>query len=100
MKDTKRFAGLIVRPLAAFATLMVLMSSSEAGSLDRTVLPIAEPQRPTYTELDVRKVTPPPHFEVKAPDGAPNILVVLVDDLGFAGTSAFGGPVGTPTFDR
>lgn len=100
MKDTKRFAGLIVRPFAAFATMMVLMSSSEAGSLDRAVLPIAEPQRPTYTELDVRKVTPPPHFEVKAPDGAPNILVVLVDDLGFAGTSAFGGPVGTPTFDR
>jgi len=28
------------------------------------------------------------------------VLLVLVDDLGFAGTSAFGGPVGTPTFDR
>ena len=28
------------------------------------------------------------------------MLLVLVDDLGFAGTSAFGGPVPTPTFDR
>jgi len=71
-----------------------------AGEVDRTVLPIAEPKRPDYTELDVRNATPPPRFEVKAPDGAPNVLVVLVDDLGFAGTSTFGGPVKTPTFDR
>jgi arylsulfatase len=64
------------------------------------VLPIPEPARPVYTELDVRNATPPPRFEVKAPTGAPNVLIVLVDDLGFAGTSAFGGPVSTPTFDR
>ena len=68
--------------------------------LDRTVLPIKEPKPPVYTELDVRNATPPPRFEVKAPAGAPNVLLVLVDDLGFAGTSTFGGPVGTPTFDR
>jgi hypothetical protein len=68
--------------------------------LDRTVLPIAEPARQPSTELDVRKATPPPRFEVKAPQGAPNVLLVLVDDLGFAGTSTFGGPVTTPTFDR
>jgi arylsulfatase len=37
---------------------------------------------------------------VPAPHGAPNVLVVLIDDLGFAGTSTFGGPVATPTFDR
>jgi arylsulfatase len=45
-------------------------------------------------------VKAPPRFEVKAPQGAPNVLLVLIDDLGFAGTSAFGGPVPTPTFDR
>jgi len=70
------------------------------GQPDRTILPIKEPTPPTYTELDVRKATPPPRFEVKAPDGAPNVVIVLVDDLGFAGTSKFGGPVNTPTFDR
>ena len=70
------------------------------GELDRTILPIKEPAPPLYTELDVRNATPPPRFEVKAPEGAPNVLIVLVDDLGFAGTSLFGGPVGTPTFDR
>jgi len=68
--------------------------------MDRTVLPIAEPNPQEYTELDVRSATPPPHFAVKAPKGAPNVSIVLVDDLGFAGTSAFGGPVGTTTFDR
>ncbi|MCL7963930.1 MAG: arylsulfatase [marine benthic group bacterium] len=78
--------------------------SSEADAqqfpTDRTVLPIPEPEPPSYTELDVRDATPPPPFEVKAPEAAPNVLVVLVDDLGFAGTSKFGGPVPTPTFDR
>jgi len=70
------------------------------GELDRTVLPIPEPDPPLYTELDVRDATPPPRFEVKAPEGAPNVVLVLIDDLGFAGTSAFGGPVTTPNFDQ
>jgi arylsulfatase len=64
--------------------------------LDRTVLPIKEPARETTKTLDVRKATPPSRFEVKAPEGAPNVLLVLIDDLGFAGTSAFGGPVSNP----
>ena len=43
---------------------------ASAQALDRSVLPIAEPKRPTYTEVDARKVQAPPHFEVKAPAGA------------------------------
>ena len=61
--------------------------------LDRTALPIPEPKQPMSTELDVRNATAPPRFDVKAPEGAPNVLVVLIDDLGFAGTSAYGGPI-------
>jgi arylsulfatase A-like enzyme len=38
--------------------------------------------------------------EVKAPDGAPNILLILTDDVGFGASSTFGGPVPTPTMDR
>jgi arylsulfatase len=75
-------------------------NASPGGALDRTVLPLPEPERPVYTELDVRDATPPPRFDVAAPEAAPNVLVVLVDDLGFAGTSTFGGPVKTPIFDR
>ena len=37
---------------------------------------------------------------LRPPDGAPNVLVVLLDDAGFGSTSAFGGPCHTPTFDR
>jgi arylsulfatase len=69
-------------------------------ALDRTVLPIAEPNRPVYTELDARNVKPPPRFEVKAPAGAPNVVIVLIDDLGFGATSTFGGPIDTPTLER
>jgi arylsulfatase len=82
----------------AVATIAGMAHAGE--TLDRTVLPIPEPDRPVYTELDVRNAEPPPRFVVEAPEGAPNVIVVLVDDLGFVGTSTFGGPVGTPTFDR
>ncbi|HKQ98305.1 MAG TPA: arylsulfatase [Candidatus Polarisedimenticolia bacterium] len=70
------------------------------GDLDRTVLPIPEPAPPTITEMDARKATAPPRFEVKPPKGAPNILVVLIDDIGFGHSSAFGGPISMPTAER
>jgi arylsulfatase A-like enzyme len=67
------------------------------AAIDRTVLPIPEPAPPTFTVLDVRNASAPPRFEVKAPDGAPNVLVILIDDMGFGMSSAFGGPVHMPT---
>jgi len=76
------------------------IEKKETGENDRTVLPLKEPTPPTYKELDVRNTEPPKRFEVKAPEDAPNVVIVLIDDLGFAGTSKFGGPVSTPTFDR
>lgn len=75
-------------------------TTTQKIELDRTSLPIKLPARQTSKELDVRNVTQPARVEVKAPEGAPNVILVLVDDLGFAGTSNFGGPVSTPTFDR
>jgi len=67
---------------------------------DRTVLPIPEPTYPHSTVFDVRNATPPPRFEVKAPAKAPNILIVLIDDMGFGQSSAFGGPIQMPTVER
>ena len=67
---------------------------------DRTVLPIPEPQYPHSTVFDVRNATPPPRFVVKAPANAPNVLIVLIDDMGFGQSSAFGGPIHMPTVDR
>lgn len=69
-------------------------------TFDRTVLPIAEPKPPTYTELDARNAKAPPRFEVKAPEGAPNVVIVLIDDVGFGGPSTFGGPIRTPNLDE
>ena len=67
---------------------------------ERTVLPIPEPRYPHSTVLDARNATPPPRFEVKAPANAPNVLIVLIDDMGFGQSSAFGGPINMPTVDR
>ena len=67
---------------------------------DRTALPIPEPQIPHSTVFDVRNATPPERFEVKAPAGAPNVLIVLIDDMGFGESSAFGGPIKMPTAER
>ena len=87
------------------AALAVLLPAASAQAqapqpkLDRTVLPMKEPKRPTYKELDARNAKPPPRFEVKAPKGAPNVVIVLIDDVGFGGPSTFGGPISTPTMD-
>ena len=74
--------------------------SLAAQQMDRIVLPIPEPKPPTITELDARDVKPPPRFEVKAPKGAPNVVVVLLDDIGFGQSSAFGGPCKMQTLDK
>jgi arylsulfatase len=70
------------------------------GALDRTVLPIKEPTYPPVTELDARNATPPARFEVTPPPKAPNVVVVLIDDIGFGHASAFGGPISMPTLER
>ncbi len=73
---------------------------SPQGGVDRTVLPIAEPASPTITDMDARNAKAPARFEVKAPEGAPNVVVVLIDDIGFGASSAFGGPVNMPTLEK
>jgi arylsulfatase A-like enzyme len=71
-----------------------------ADKLDRTVLPVPEPKLKPITELDARKAKAPPRFEIKAPRGAPNVVIVLIDDMGFGQPSTFGGPIAMPTLDR
>ncbi|MGR8935758.1 MAG: arylsulfatase [Gammaproteobacteria bacterium] len=70
------------------------------AKVDRTLLPIPEPKYPPIKELDVRKAKAPPRFEVKAPKGAPNVVVVLIDDMGFGQPSTFGGGIAMPTLDK
>ncbi len=91
-----------MRPAVAAVLCALCLTSSHAQTPrpDRTRLPIAEPDYPRSTVLDARDAKAPPRFEVKAPAGAPNVLIVLVDDMGFGMPSAFGGPVRMPAADR
>lgn len=102
MKTTvRKWTKLIVFvTMGLVAAVIGLAGTHEAADKpDRSVLPVQEPKRPVYKELDARKVKPPPRFEVNAPDGAPNVVIILIDDLGFGATSTFGGPIATPTLD-
>lgn len=98
--------GLLVLPFSLLNVSCKQQAKQEnqqvtvVAGIDRTSLPIREPLRQTSKELDARNVTPPPFFQVKAPEGAPNVLVVLIDDMGFGVTETFGGPVTTPTMDK
>ncbi|MBX3442405.1 MAG: arylsulfatase [Planctomyces sp.] len=67
---------------------------------DRRVLPIAAPTYPPITEIDARKAKAPPFFQVRPPQGAPNVVIVLIDDMGFGQPSPFGGPIHMPTAER
>jgi arylsulfatase A-like enzyme len=72
------------------------------SDINRTILPIPESVDRRATPVDMRDAdqayqVPP---EVRAPEGAPNVLLVLVDDVGFGATSSFGGPCHTPTTER
>jgi arylsulfatase A-like enzyme len=76
------------------------VAPASPGALDRTVLPIPEPHYPLATELDARNAKAPPRFDVKAPKGAPNVVIFLIDDIGFGHTSPFGGAIPMPTLER
>ena len=98
MKFTPSIVPAMFAALVAFS--LPTWSVAATQKLDRTVLPIPEPKYPPIRELDARKAKAPPRFEVKAPEGAPNVVIVLIDDMGFGAPGTFGGPVAMPTLDK
>ena len=70
------------------------------GNLDRTNLPIAEPKPEKVTKVLPADVPMPKQWEVTAPKDAPNVVIILLDDVGFASPSAFGGAVNMPTAEK
>ncbi|MFJ4108776.1 arylsulfatase [Oerskovia enterophila] len=68
---------------------------------DRTRLPIEPFQEVGHVDRTVGGSDPVEWpEEVSAPSGAPNVLVVMTDDVGFGASEVFGGPIPTPTYTR
>ena len=69
---------------------------------ERTNLPMPDVTPPGLTTYDAKDPATafPPIEPLRPPAGAPNVLVILIDDVGFGASSAFGGPVRTPNADR
>ena len=68
----------------------------------RTMLPIPDRPKPGLTTYDAKDpdTAYPPIEPLYPPDGAPNVLVVLLDDVGFGASSVFGGPCETPNAEK
>ena len=75
---------------------------SSRDQIQRSILPIPDAHHVGVTTYDAKDPdTKFPAIEpLRPPTGAPNVLIVLLDDVGFAASSAFGGPIHTPTAER
>jgi arylsulfatase A-like enzyme len=72
--------------------------ANESDKVSRTVLPVPDRQHVGPTTYDAKDPDTkfPPIKQLRPPKGAPNVLIVLLDDVGFGAASAFGGPCNTP----
>lgn len=83
------------------AALTALLVAGQAlAETPRGVLPIPPAPFAGTIKEDAKDSTPDQFVPVRAPAGAPNVFVMMGDDVGFAMSSTFGGPVPTPNFDR
>lgn len=83
--------------------LLVLAWAARSGAQttqDRTVLPIAKTPYTNQVGTSYKDSIAQKHAPVTAPAGAPNILLILIDDAGYGQTSTFGAPIPTPTLDK
>jgi len=86
--------------LAALAAALFSMAVSAEDAFDRTRLPIAPAPFSGKADPSLQQSEPAWPKPATAPVGAPNILLVLTDDVGFGASSAFGGPIPTPNLER
>src|SRR5271167_3750029 len=97
-KTQKLFLVLGAALCVAIATRTV---PATAQPIDRTQLPIpdTEYKYPGKVPLDARDAKFPPIEPLRPPNGAPNVVVILLDDIGFGAPSAFGGGINMATLD-
>ena len=82
------------------ALVLISLAMLAAPVAAQEVLPRPEPPFKGKIGRTVKDSTPDFPKGVEAPKGAPNILLILTDDVGFGASSTFGGPIATPTLDR
>jgi arylsulfatase len=77
-------------------------NGNQYKQVQREILPIPDVVPVGLTTYDAKDPdTKYPSIELlRPPKGAPNVLIILIDDAGFGSSSAFGGPCNTPTFQR
>ena len=85
---------------ALIIATMIFLTAGVRSLLGQDVLPKADPRFTGKVDIDARKSAPEWPKGPSAPKGAPNIVLILVDDIGFCATSTFGGPISTPNFDK
>jgi arylsulfatase len=75
---------------------------SREDKIQRSILPIPDVKHVGLTTYDAKdpETKFPPIRDIRPAEGAPNVLVILIDDVGFGASSAFGGPVNTPAAER
>jgi len=80
--------------------VLAVVTVMAAAGFAQEVLP--RPDQPFKGKIGRTVKESKPDFpkEVQAPKGAPNILLIMTDDVGFGASSPFGGPIATPTLDR
>jgi arylsulfatase len=76
--------------------------ANPSDKLQRDILPIPDREYVGLTTYDAKDPDTkfPPIEPLRPPKGAPNVLIILLDDVGFAASSAFGGPISMPTAER
>ena len=95
--------GLTAIAVAGLLTGLMIPTAQafqDGKSVDRTRLPFSDARLAPTKEIDPNKAQMPTITDVQAPTNAPNVVIVLLDDLGFGGPASFGGPIRMPALDR
>lgn len=93
-------AMLVAYAFIGLDTLNATQDTRSHNGVNEVVLP--KPAAPFEGTIGTTFADSTPSFQlpVKPPEGAPNVLLILTDDVGFAAASTFGGPIPTPALDR
>jgi arylsulfatase len=76
--------------------------ATQSDKVQRAILPIPDSHHVGLTTYDAKDPDTkfPPIRDLRPPKGAPNVLVILIDDVGYGASSVFGGPCHTPNFEK